>query len=116
MLTNFDGCVRGYPLQVWEEIEQSFDNINGIDTTVRDFHRYFIAGALEVEMDKQGRILIPPSLRSSANLEREVVLAGVGNKFEIWDMARFEEKQRYVEEHFDDIMDKLASAGFELRI
>ncbi len=116
MLTNFDGCVTGYPMEVWEEIEKSFDKVNSVDQRLRDFHRFFIAGAVEVEMDKQGRILIPPHLRSYAGLEREVVLAGVGNKFEIWDMGYFEKKRQYVEDNFETIIDSLAETGFELRI
>ncbi len=116
MLTNFDGCVTGYPMQVWEEIEQSFDKVNSVDQRVRDFHRFFIAGAVEVEMDKQGRILIPPHLRSYARLEKEVVLAGVGNKFEIWDMDLFDKKRQYVEENFGTIINSISEAGFELHI
>ena len=116
ILTNFDGCVVGYSLQEWEKIEESFQRINMLNRQLRDFQRFFISGAMELELDKQGRILIPPHLRTYAGLAREVVLAGVGRKFEIWDQERFEEQRRKMEEGFDLVMDALAQSDCELRI
>ena len=115
MLTNFDDCVVGYPLPEWEQIEKSFNQLNMANRTFRDFHRFFISGATEVSMDKQGRILVPPYLRSYAGLNKDVILAGVGRKFEIWDMERFEANRKKMEENFDQVMDTLAENGFELR-
>lgn len=116
MLTNFDGCACGYPLPEWERIEKSFQNINVLDRRVRDLQRFIISGAVEVSLDKQGRILTPPHLRSYAGLDKDVVLAGVGNKFEVWDLAKFEERRRVAEENFDADMASLAEGGFELRL
>lgn len=116
VLTNFDGCVAAYPLPEWEQIEASFQNVNKFNRKFRDFQRFFISGATEVNMDKQWRILIPPHLRSYAGLEREVVLAGVGKKFEIWDLAQFEDQRKQMEEDFDAVMDELSQEGFELFI
>ncbi|WP_028574963.1 division/cell wall cluster transcriptional repressor MraZ [Desulfonatronovibrio hydrogenovorans] len=115
MLTNFDDCVAAYPLADWEEIEQSFNQLNMANRKFRDFHRFFISGATQVCLDKQGRILVPPYLRTYAGITKEVVLAGVGRKFEIWDMSRFEAQRRKMEQDFDGIMDSLADNGFELR-
>jgi len=115
MLTNFDDCVVGYTLPEWEQIEKSFNQLNMANRTFRDFHRFFISGAIEVSMDKQGRILVPPYLRVYAGLNKDVVLAGVGRKFEIWDMERFEASRKKMEENFDQVMDTLAENGFELR-
>ncbi len=116
MLTNFDGCILGYPLLEWQEIEQSFNTINIFDSRVRALQRFFISGAVEVNLDKQGRILVPPHLRNYARLDKDVVLAGVGRKFEIWDQGLFEEKRRQMEQGFDQVMDELSAQGFELRI
>ncbi len=115
MLTNFDGCVAGYPIPEWEQIEQSFNKLNMANRKFRDFHRFFISGAMEASFDNQGRILVPPYLRSYAGLNKEVILAGVGRKFEIWDLGRFEEQRKKMEQDFDGIMDSLAENGFELR-
>ncbi|MDQ7033016.1 MAG: division/cell wall cluster transcriptional repressor MraZ [Desulfonauticus sp.] len=115
MLTNFDQCVVGYPLAEWEEIEKSFASLNMANKMFRDFHRFFLSGAMEVSLDKQGRILVPPYLREYARLKKDVILAGVGRKFEIWDMERFEMQRKAVEENFDQVMSQLAEHGFELR-
>jgi len=115
ILTNFDQCVVAYPWPEWEKIEQSFANLNMANKLFRDFQRFFLSGATEVVLDKQGRILIPPYLREYAGLHKEVILAGVGRKFEIWDLQRFEKARKGMEENFDQIMDELAEHGFELR-
>lgn len=116
ILTNFDGCVVGYSLQEWERIEESFQRINMLNRQLRDFQRFFISGAMEVELDKQGRILIPQHLRTYGGLVREVALAGVGRKFEIWDLERFEEQRRTMEENFDQVMDALSQTDCDLRL
>lgn len=115
VLTNFDDCVAAYPLPEWEIIEQNFAKLNMADRGVRDFHRFFISGAIEVTLDKQGRILVPPHLRTYAQLSKDIVLAGVGRKFEIWDLERFENQRKVMQENFDQVMDNLAGSGFELR-
>ncbi len=116
MLTNLDGCVVGYPYPAWVELEQSFHEINLLNRRLRDFQRFFFSGAKEVVMDKQGRILLPPHLRKYGNLQREVVLAGVGHKFEIWDQNLFENQLTRVEDEFDAIMDDLYQNGYALKI
>lgn len=115
MITNFDDCVAAYPLPEWEIIEQSFNKLNMANRKFRDFHRFFISGATQVSLDKQGRILVPPYLRSYAGISKEVILAGVGRKFEIWDQGRFEDQRKKMEQDFDGVMDSLSESGFELR-
>jgi MraZ protein len=116
ILTNYDDCIAAYPFAEWEEIEKSFASLNMADRRMRNFHRFFISGAMEVILDKQGRILIPQHLRNYADLKKEIVLAGVGRKFEIWDLARFEDQRQQVNQDFDSILDSLAESGFELRL
>lgn len=116
MLTNFDGCVVGYPMPEWERIEESFQRINILDQRLRNLQRFIISGAVEVLVDKQGRILIPPYLRGYAKLDKDCVLAGVVTKFELWDKAIFESRRRETEENFDADMAALSQAGFELRL
>ena len=117
MLTNnFDGAISGYPMPEWEAVEASFRAGNTLMPGFRDIERFFIAGATEVTVDKQGRILIPPYLRTYAGLDKEMVLAGVGTKFEIWNQGKFEERRRQVEASFDDDLASLAQSGFTLRL
>lgn len=115
VMTNFDNCVTVYPLPEWEHIEQSFSRLNMADPEVRDFHRFFISGAVEVALDKQGRVLIPPYLRTYAGLTKDIILAGVGRKFEIWDQERFEAKRQAMQNNLGQVMSNLAASGFEFR-
>lgn len=116
MLASFDKCVAVYPLPEWEHIEESFSRVNVLDKRLRNLQRFFLSSATRVGVDKQGRVLIPPHLRQYANLEKEVVVAGVGRKFEIWNKDGFEAKRLEVEEVLDDDMADLAESGIELRI
>ena len=116
MLTRFlDGCVVGYPMPEWERIEESFNGINTLNTTLRNLQRFMISSAEQVTLDKQGRILVPPYLRAQASLDKDCILAGVGMKFELWDKDTFESRRRAAEETFDADMAQLAASGFELR-
>ena len=72
--------------------------------------RFFIAGAIDAEVDKQGRILVPPTLRSFAELDKDVVLAGVGHRIEIWSKARWDG------ESVDGDMDEIAATMDKLGI
>lgn len=116
MLTNFDKCVVGYTMPEWLVIEQSFARVNMLDPKMRRLQRHIIAGAMEVELDKQGRILVPPYLRSYAGLDKDCILAGLITKFEIWDKARFEAMRAETEDNIDEDLAELAAAGIELRL
>lgn len=117
VLTNLDGCVVGYPIKEWEDIEKSFYNaLNIFNVALRDFHRFFISRAVELSLDKQGRILIPAHLKSYASLKKEVVLAGVGKRFEIWDREIYEDKFRKLGENLDKIGKELLTQGIELKL
>lgn len=116
MLTNFDGGVAGYPLPEWEIIEQSFDSINVARRQFRNFKRFFISGAMEVTVDKQGRILVPPYLRDYAQLDKDVVLSGNGKKFEIWNPETFARMRQDMEQDFDQLLDDMADHGAELHL
>ena len=117
VLTNFDQCVLCYPLPEWESLEQSFGQLNQAKDWARKFHRFFIAAAVEVALDRQNRILIPPHLRNYAGLyNKQVVVAGVGKKIEIWDQEKFEAQRAEVMDNFEDMMTNLADNGIDLRI
>lgn len=115
LTTNFDGAVSGYPMPAWEELEESFQSGNTLDPRMRNIERFFIAGAMEVTLDKQGRILIPPHLRNHAGLDKELVLAGIGRRFEIWNQERFEARRQKTEQNFDQDLAALAESGVILR-
>jgi MraZ protein len=78
---------------------------------VRAFQRYFFSGAQECPVDRQGRILVPPTLREEAGLEKDVVLLGVANRVELWAKARWDEFYRSSTENFEAIAAKLSDLG-----
>ncbi|MDY6838302.1 MAG: division/cell wall cluster transcriptional repressor MraZ [Thermodesulfobacteriota bacterium] len=84
MVSKMDGALMCYTLEEWSKVEQRILNMAVKSENMRRFRRIFIGGAFECALDKQGRILIPPSLRQYAGLNKEVVLVGVLDHFEIW--------------------------------
>lgn len=78
-----------YPLTEWEEIERKLVKLPSFNIQARRLQRLLIGHATEVELDGNGRILLPPLLREFASLDKAVVMIGQGNKFEIWDEAKW---------------------------
>ena len=91
-ITNFSNCLYAFAAEDWGRIEERLSLVPSTDRNKNAFVRFFLGGAVEVVPDKQGRILIPPSLRSYAQLEKEVVFLGMPNRFEIWSLARWQEE------------------------
>ncbi len=87
-----DGCLLLYPQPEWDEIERKLVRLPNQNRRTRDLQRMLIGYATDVEMDGHGRILIAPRLREFAGLDKRVALAGVGNKFELWDEETWEQK------------------------
>ncbi len=91
-----DGCLFVYSM---EDFEARADKIKALPMAQgRNLQRSFMANACEVEADKQGRILIPPALREIASLEKEVVVAGVSDRCEIWDKEKWDELNSSVDD------------------
>jgi MraZ protein len=74
-----------YPSDEWRELEVKINAMPAFDPVAQRFRRAFYAPAQECPLDRSGRLLVPPTLRKYAGLERDVVLAGMGKKFELWD-------------------------------
>ena len=79
-----DGCLFAFSQNEWLNFETKLKVLPLSDKNSRNFVRFFLSGATECEIDKQGRFLIPSNLRVAANLEKEVIIIGVGNRLEIW--------------------------------
>ncbi|MDY6987017.1 MAG: division/cell wall cluster transcriptional repressor MraZ [Thermodesulfobacteriota bacterium] len=84
MVSKMDGALMCYTFQEWNRVEKRILSMAVKSENMRRFRRIFIGGAFECMLDKQGRILIPPTLRQYADLNKEVVLVGVLDHFEIW--------------------------------
>jgi MraZ protein len=107
-----DRCLLLYPYPEWEEIQRKLTRLPNQDKKTRWLQRMVLGHAVEVEMDGSGRVVIPPRLRAHANLDKRVVLAGLGNKFEIWNEEVWDQtRDEWVnEDHADtDLPDTLGS-------
>ena len=105
-----DGCLFVYAGDDWNAFEQKLTSLPLINKEARQFARFFLAGAATVEVDKQGRILLPANLREYAGIDKEVVSVGVFSRVEIWS------KERYLENNDFDDMDEIAEHMAELGI
>ena len=111
VITNLDRCLVAYPLQEWEIIEERLGSLSLVRQDVKAFQRFFISGATECNFDKQGRVLIPQTLRDQASLEREVVLAGMLRSFEIWSKDYWDQEIKSAHDNFSQITTTLAELG-----
>ena len=98
-----DGCLFVYGNEEWKSFEEKLRALPVSNPEARKFSRFFLASASLCEVDRQGRILIPAKLRAMAGLEKEVVLAGVGSRIEIWD------KERWIQTSSYDNMEEIAA-------
>ncbi len=108
-----DGCLFVYSKDEWSLFEKKLIDLPQLTSKEsRYFSRYFLSGAAVVELDKQGRILLPSKLREAAALDKDVVLVGVGNRVEIWSKDRWEAVSEG--EDLDDIALTLEKLGLSI--
>ncbi|NKB46346.1 MAG: division/cell wall cluster transcriptional repressor MraZ [Legionellales bacterium] len=86
-------CLLLYPLHEWEVIEKKLQNLPSFDPAARRIQRLLIGHATEIELDGNGRILLPPLLREYAGLDKKIMLVGQGKKFEIWSEERWQHER-----------------------
>jgi MraZ protein len=87
----FEKCLSLYPVKSWEPIFEEISKLNDFDPKVREFRRYFLNGAIPLELDSAGRLLVPKSLMEHAGLEKDIVLVAAVNKLEIWDKSKYQQ-------------------------
>jgi len=102
-----DHCLFVYPNSEWVRLEQKMKQLPFTKRDSRAFMRLFFSGAMEVEADKQGRILIPQNLREYAGIEKEVMFIGVSNRVEIWSETAWKEYFDEADENYEDLAEKL---------
>ena len=106
-----DRCLFLYPLEEWHQLENKLKTLPLAKKEARAFVRFFFSGAVECEFDRQGRITIPPSLRSYAALEKDVVIIGVSNRVEIWAQEEWEPYLNEASASFAEIAEKVVDLG-----
>ena len=104
-----DGCLFGFSQNEWTNFEEKLKTLPLTNKNARDFVRFFLSGATECEIDKQGRFLIPANLRNSAKLEKDAMIIGVGTRLEIWDKATWQKCDENISA--DEIAENMTMLG-----
>ena len=106
-----DNCLVIYPKTEWEQLAQKLSSLPISQANTRAFSRLMLAGAMDIELDKQGRMIIPEYLRKYGNLEKKVVVAGLYNRLEIWDKDAWEAYRTDTEAESNQIAEQLGELG-----
>jgi len=113
MISKMDRGLFAYTFEEWNKIENRILEIAEKSETMRRFRRVFVGGAFDCQSDKQGRILIPPTLRQYGELKKEIVLVGVLDHFEIWSRESWEKENIELEEDMKkgEVRNEIAKLG-----
>jgi len=113
MISRMDNCLVAYPFKEWRNLENKILSLAETSENMRRFRRVFIGGAFECSCDKQDRILVPPSLRQYAQLEKEIVLVGVLDHFEIWSRDSYDKETMILEKDLkkEEVRNEIARLG-----
>ncbi|UQS84320.1 division/cell wall cluster transcriptional repressor MraZ [Bombilactobacillus thymidiniphilus] len=102
-----DGCIFGYPLQQWQKLEQQLQQLPLTKKKVRFFVRFFYASAGQYQLDLQGRVNIDPVLIEYAELKKDCVIAGVSERFEIWNAYKWAQISEQTAQSFDLLSEEM---------
>ncbi len=106
-----DGCLFAYSKEEWTNFENKTKSLPLTNKDARAFVRFFFSGAVECEVDKQGRILIPPVLRDYAGLTKDLVVIGVSSRVEIWSQEKWGNYSEAEDLEADVLAEKMAELG-----
>ncbi|MBW1777716.1 MAG: division/cell wall cluster transcriptional repressor MraZ [Deltaproteobacteria bacterium] len=113
MLSRLDKCLHAYTFEEWKKVEAKILSLAETSDNMRRFRRVFIGGASDCPFDRQGRMLIPPLLRQYAGIEKDVVLVGVLDHFEIWSRANWDKENVEMEQDMkkEEVRNEIAKLG-----
>ncbi len=106
-----DKCLFVFGIKEWQILAEKLTSLPIAQANSRAFARLMLAGAVDVNIDSQGRILVPDYLREYAGLDKEVIVAGLYNRVEIWDRKNWSEYKEKTEKSSEDIAEKLSELG-----
>lgn len=106
-----DQCLFVYPLKIWNELAKKLGTLPVGERATRSFIRIMLAGAADTDVDGQGRILLPEYLMKYAGLKRNVTIAGLFNRLEIWDEKKWKAYKGKAEKNTDEIAEQLGKLG-----
>lgn len=111
IVTNFDQCLWAYPVAEWKKVEEKVAALPQLKPEVKALQRFFISAASESPLDKQGRILIPPTLRDYAGLNKDCIMVGMSQRIEIWAKERWSKVFADAEKTLQSSIDALTELG-----
>jgi MraZ protein len=106
-----DACLFIYPMKVWETLAEKLGSLPVGEAGTRSFIRLMLSGATDVDMDSQGRVLLPEYLKTYAGLEKEVTVAGLFNRLEVWDTGKWNVYKTDAEKNSEEIAEQLGKLG-----
>lgn len=106
-----DQCLFVYPVKVWEELATKLGTLPVGESGMRSFIRVMLAGAADVELDSQGRVLLPEYLKHDGGLKKDVTIVGLFNRLEIWDTAKWNRYKQQAEKNTGKIAEDLGKLG-----
>jgi len=106
-----DNCLVVYPMKEWENLAKKLGSLPATQIDARKFSRIMLSGAMDVNLDNLGRILIPDYLKNYASLKKNVVVCGLFNRLEIWDEDKWQEYKKKTEMSVGDIAEGLKELG-----
>jgi len=106
-----ENCLFLYPLKEWAKISEEIGKLGMLKSDTREFNRFMFGGAIEVEVDTLGRILIPDYLREFAGVKDKAFFIGVHKRIEIWNETKWEEYKKKVVREADGLAEKLSQIG-----
>lgn len=106
-----DNCLFVYSRSAWDKMAEKLQSLSFVQTDTRGFNRFMLSGAAEVDVDGVGRILIPEHQKTFAGLKKNVVFAGISDRVEIWDAARWSAYKARIEKDAERMAKKLGEIG-----
>jgi MraZ protein len=108
-----DGCLFVFPYEDWKRFTEILgERLPFTNGSARSFSRFFFSGAVDINVDRQGRILVPPYLRQYANLDSEVIVIGANTRLELWDPERWRQALVNVESNAEEIAEQFSNITF----
>lgn len=104
----YEGCLIAVSPQAWSQLISDAATGPFVSQSVRDTSRFLLGSAAEIELDEQGRFVVPENLREAAGIKDEITFLGLGRWVEIWDQALWTERKKYISEHGSEIAEKLS--------
>ena len=111
MTRGLDNCLFIYPEKNWEKVAAKLNELSFAQAETRGFNRFILSGAVEVETDSAGRILVPDHQKNFAGLGKTVVFAGVSDRVEVWDSEKWKTYKERIENRADEMAETLGSIG-----